>query len=259
MLGRNWVRILSFASSTDGALAGAGASAWGVETGCRAAAISSANCPVLWSLKWVLGRAFAMRAWTRSPASSGAVWVRRRCGSSQPRADPFSGEEWRSTSDHLVSDNCERVDIAGCGRGVAAHLFRRDVQRRAHDDSGIRQRIFARDSRYSEVRELGGAVLGDEDVAWFDVAMYDPGGVRVSECARSSLEDLQRSAQRHVSGSADDGVEGLAANELGRQVGDHLAGHRERCRRSGRNRRSARFRDGRTTRQSLLHGGIEPV
>ena len=65
----------------------------------------------------------------------------------------------------------------------------------------MRQRSFAHDSYYSEVCELGGAVLRDEDVAWFDVAMYDAGGVRVPECARGGFQNLQRSSQRQLSGS----------------------------------------------------------
>ena len=81
-------------------------------------------CSVLGSLERVLTKGLRDKS-----LDAFAGFVRERVGfvfdMARRNGDrPFPGEQ-PSTSDHLVPDNRERVDIAGWGRSVAARLFRR--------------------------------------------------------------------------------------------------------------------------------------
>ena len=98
---------------------------------------------------------------------------------------------------HFVEHRTKCKDVAARIGGLAAHLLRRHVARRAHHHARRRVRTgegglvqfcagFLRQFRQSEIEDLDAPVLGDENVLGFQVAMDDSLLVR----RRQSVRDL---------------------------------------------------------------------
>ena len=91
--------------------------------------------------------------------------------------------ERRLAGEHLEQHDAGRVEVAARVDAFAARLLGREILRGAHDGAGLGDgcgRLGDR-ARDPEVHDLDLAVAGDHDVARLDVAVHDPGAVRVLE------------------------------------------------------------------------------
>ena len=68
------------------------------------------------------------------------------------------------TSEHLVSHHAQGIDVAGRGRSLAQSLFWGEVLGGPKDLAGLGQGHGVDRAGDTEVRELDGAVGGDQDV-----------------------------------------------------------------------------------------------
>ncbi len=129
---------------------------------------------------------------------------------------------------HLVGHHAERVDVAARIERFAGELLGAHVGRRAEHHALLselllllRVRRFA-PSRDAEVEHLDEVCLpraiGEDDVLGLQVAMDDALLVRLVERSAHLLHDLERALRRHRSAAFDDLVQGLALDELHRDV-----------------------------------------
>ena len=97
----------------------------------------------------------------------------------------------------LVGDDAEREDVGPRVERLAADLLRREVRGGAERDPGLREgRRGDHRLRDAEVHDLHGAVVEDPDVRGLDVAVDDPGRVRVAEPLADVEEDLDLPVER---------------------------------------------------------------
>ena len=108
---------------------------------------------------------------------------------------PMNG---RLTRNRFVANNSQRVDIAGGGGVVAERLLRRDVLGGAHHHAGLRDRRRVDGLGDAEVGELHLPGGRDQDVAGFDVAVDQPGGVGDLKRPAGLLEHVERVPQRQA-------------------------------------------------------------
>ena len=109
----------------------------------------------------------------------------------------------REPAGHLEQNRAEAEDVGPVIRWLGAHLLRRHVPDRAHDDAGLGGRGGGRHHRpivghvaqfrQPEVENLGVPVGRDEDVLWLQVAMDDAMIVCGDEAAFSTVvRELER-------------------------------------------------------------------
>jgi hypothetical protein len=102
--------------------------------------------------------------------------------------------ERRPAAEHVIQRRAEGVEVgARVEGGLAAALLRRAILRRAFGKTFLFRR-HARPPRQTEVGHLGLAVLGQQDVGGFDVAVHDarppPGVIERLRHLRGNLERL---------------------------------------------------------------------
>ena len=119
----------------------------------------------------------------------------------------------------FVANDSQRVHIAGRGGVVTQRLFGGDVLGGAHHHAGLGHRRGVDGLGDTEVGELHLAGRGDQDVARFDVAVHQAGGVRDLQCAAGLLEHVQRVPQRQPAGAFEHRVQRLAVDEFHHQIG----------------------------------------
>ena len=101
-------------------------------------------------------------------------------------------EERRAAGHHFVRHAAQRVEVGAGVRLAAQRLLGRHVGDGADHHAFHRQAAAFEGHGEAEVADLGGAVLGQPDVAGLEVAMDDAALVRV----RQTLLDLLRDADR---------------------------------------------------------------
>ena len=124
--------------------------------------------------------------------------------------------------EHLVQHHAEAEDVAAVIGIQSAHLLRRHVPDRAHDDAGTRQRgrhcrvgmsRCLRHPRQTEIEDLRAAVPGQQDVLRLQIAVHDAGRMRRGQAAGDLGGDVERLPQ------AEPGVaQRLAVDELADDV-----------------------------------------
>ncbi len=120
--------------------------------------------------------------------------------------------EWRTAGNHLIEDGPQRIDV--CGRSdlvrESANLFGCHVAGRAQDLAGARQGVLALEQlRQSEVRDLGDALFGEQDVRRFQVPMDDPAQMGIVDRSSQEFDEagrfhgvLKRAGQASIQSSA---------------------------------------------------------
>ncbi len=147
---------------------------------------------------------------------------RLRAGFSLERAAP---------REHLVEDGAECEDVRAVVGGLAAHLLRGHVARRAHDDAlvgvhGSRGAVTSRGLRarqlgQPEIQDLHAPVAEHEEVRRLEIPMDQPVIVRRGEAARDLERDVDRLARRERP-LVQTLAQGLALEKLGHEVGRSL-------------------------------------
>ena len=93
----------------------------------------------------------------------------------------------------LVKDHAERVDVGARVDGLALHLLRRHVRRRADHAARRGQALLVVDELGdSEVEDLRLAAIGDQDVVGLDVAVDDAEVVRDADRRKELLQEVDR-------------------------------------------------------------------
>ncbi len=97
--------------------------------------------------------------------------------------DGVLAPERRLPGEHLEQDDAGRIQVGSRVDALAARLLWGEVLGRSHDRAGLgdRRRGLRDRPRDSEIHDLHLAVGGDHDVARLDVAVHDPGTVRILE------------------------------------------------------------------------------
>ena len=89
----------------------------------------------------------------------------------------------------LVKQDTACVEVGTLIRAAAAHDLGWDEARRAHHQTGPRQRLGVRGSRYAEIGQPGPSVGTDQHVGRLYVAVDDPSGVHVRQGTHQLPED----------------------------------------------------------------------
>ena len=80
----------------------------------------------------------------------------------------------------LIKDHAERVDIRGSGDRLAANLLRARIFRSHRtEDSGFCTARRVQEFGDTEIEKFWAAILGDENIAGFDVAVNHQPLVRI--------------------------------------------------------------------------------
>jgi hypothetical protein len=108
-------------------------------------------------------------------------------------------EERLRARDHLVEHHPERPQIDALIRDAPAHLFGRHVADGAKCRAGARRPRVVDEFGDPEIDDLHHAVMCEHDVRRFDIAVDDPGMVRVVEAAADLDRDVERVAERQRS------------------------------------------------------------
>ena len=119
----------------------------------------------------------------------------------------------------FVANDSQRVDVAGGGGVLAERLLGGDVLGGAHHHAGLGDRRGVDGLGDAEVGQLHLTGRGDEDVAGFDVAVYQAGGVRHLQCPAGLLQHVQGVPQRQPAGSFDHRVQRFAVDQFHHQIG----------------------------------------
>jgi hypothetical protein len=144
-------------------------------------------------------------------------------------ADRVDVVEGRDAAEDLVKDDAERPEVrAVIHVSRAAGLLGRHVQRRADQASSARQgadllHVLGHDLGDAEIHELHHALavvaLGEEEVRRLDIAMHDPGGVRLLQPSASLRHDARRELRREWAEAIEDFTDILAVQELHHEEG----------------------------------------
>ena len=113
--------------------------------------------------------------------------------------------EWLSAGQELVPKDAEGIDVAPVVNHSGRRLLGRHVCRCADHDTRAGDGLIVGDvcgnrSRDAEVREEH-VVARQEDVVRFDVAMRDPGRMRVGQRVGKLVEDSDRFTNRQRAGT----------------------------------------------------------
>ena len=100
-------------------------------------------------------------------------------------------QEGRPARQHLIDHAAQGVEVAARIRLPSEGLLRRHVGDRAEHHAFHRQPRAIESDGEAEVAELGGAVLGEPDVAGLEIAVDDAAG----ECACSSAPQSCRAVR----------------------------------------------------------------
>jgi hypothetical protein len=90
----------------------------------------------------------------------------------------------RPSSQHLIEDGGERIDIRARIDLLSIELFRRHVERRANQKPRFGWSVSGRAilillmPRDAEIRQRRPAIVIDEDIARLDIPVSDPMGMR---------------------------------------------------------------------------------
>ncbi len=124
-------------------------------------------------------------------------------------------EERGAPRHHLVQDDAEGIDVAA---GVDTHtlgLLRGEVRGRAHDRPGLGEALLGvHGAGDPEVRDLDGALFGDEHIARLDVAVDHSVAMRVRQRPGDIGGDFGGPVGVQRSGRAQDRRQGPAVDEL---------------------------------------------
>ena len=136
--------------------------------------------------------------------------------------------EGQLAGDHLVEQHAQREDVAAVVDGLAARLLGAHVAQgpehearlrlgeRLHlGDAVLRLRLGLEQLGEAEVEDLGVAVRRHDHVLGLDVAVHDPGLVRLLQPARHLGRDLDR-AERVQLALLDQGPHRAALDQLHR-------------------------------------------
>jgi hypothetical protein len=170
-----------------------------------------------------------------SRATPGASHARVRgaggAGDATAGADPLVLSPWASArkakprsraTEHLVQHHAEAEDVAAVIGIQSAHLLRRRVADRAHDDAGTRQRDrhcrvgmsrCLRHLRQTEIEDLRAAIPGQQDVLRLQIAVHDAGRVRRGQAAGDLGGDVE-----HLPQAEPGAAQRLAVDELADDV-----------------------------------------
>ena len=130
----------------------------------------------------------------------------------------------------LVQDERQRIQIGGRTGLVPLALLGRHIRERAEHVAGARERVFARESRSTEIGELGHAtalvrLAGNEHVLGLDIAMNNAVGMGMGERVGQREADLEQFLVDQRLGG-EQLREGVAVDQLGDQVEGVLRGAR---------------------------------
>ena len=124
-------------------------------------------------------------------------------------------DERRTTDEHLVQYDAERVHVTTTVDGGALGLLGREIGGRAHDRALFSKLVLTRDGlRDAEVGDFHLTVRGDEDVAGLHVTVHDTVAVRVAKRRRHLGDQLGRARRRQRARAAQHVRERRALDEL---------------------------------------------
>ena len=121
--------------------------------------------------------------------------------------------EGRFSHQHFIDDTAERVDVGARGDvAVAQRLLGAHVGRRADGDAGGGEPFAGRGIERAGDSEIGHHrfAVGEQDVLRFDVAVDQPVGMGVLECAGHLRRDANRLTHRQLLVALEPGAEGFA-------------------------------------------------
>lgn len=124
----------------------------------------------------------------------------------------------RVAGEALVTDDAQRVQVAGWRAGRSGRAFWRQVGRGSDHDAKIRHRGGPDSVGDPEVGDLQDAVIPEQQVAWLDVAVYHAGPVRRVECGGGLCD--------HVGGA--ERIKRSVVEQLGQRGAVHELHHQVR-------------------------------
>ena len=114
----------------------------------------------------------------------------------------------------LVGEDADGVDVAGRACVAGADLFRRQVGRRAQNHAGRGDLGLRHGADEPEVGDLDFAVIGDQHVLRFHVAVHEPRVVGHGEAAEHGAEHRGDGVRRHRPALDEQFAQGAALDEF---------------------------------------------
>ena len=126
----------------------------------------------------------------------------------------FAGE--RDVAGHqFIEDQAVGIEVGAIVGGLAFHLLRRHVTRRAEEGAGTRHadRAFFEGFREAKIADENLVVFVNQEVLRLQVAMDDAFGMRGCERLRDLPREIQNAVHRHLGIVVDDVLQILALDE----------------------------------------------
>lgn len=126
--------------------------------------------------------------------------------------------EGHNAGDHLVGDNRQRIEIATPIDTLRRRLFRRNILRRPHKNTGAREPLAIRRLRNAEIGQQHAPFDIDQDIVRLDIAVHRSLGVSMVERIGDRSDNADGDCQPQRAALADDCVQRSPAHIFHRNV-----------------------------------------